>query len=390
MMRIFFLSGFGQGGAERQVIETSRALAENSIEVTIITFSIDNCFYDFPERVKVLQLDKRTGINQYLPKWLRKVSALFRMRKVIRKEKPDYVISYITKLNSSLGIVGLTMPLRNTVFLASERTTELRYISSRKWRWICRVAYKGIDGFFTNNTVTKGRITTYLGTSPIRIKILRNIIDTDAFAPDLSRKEDLFQYAPGVPFENLSILVPGRIDAQKNQKVLVDVCKILKKKGIVNIHFFLAGNNSSKYAFELEEEIKQANLDKQFTLLGQIRDMAKLYRAADIILLPSLIEGFPNALLESMACGTISITTNVSDVEQIIEDGEEALITREITAEEIALKVTDAMQMTEAQKDRMKKAARRKALQFGKEEYLKSLFEILSFFDRKDTKLGRD
>ncbi len=63
---------------------------------------------------------------------------------------------------------------------------------------------------------------------------------------------------------------------------------------------------------------------------------------------------------------------------------EEALITRKITAEEIARKVIYVMQMTEIQKDRMKKAARRKALQFRKEEYLKSLFEILRFFDRKN------
>ena len=218
MMRILFLSGLGQGGAERQVIETARALAENDIEVTIMTFNIDNCFYELPARIKVLQLDKRKGINHYLPKGVRKVSALFRMRRVIGKEKPDYVISYITKLNASLGIVGLTMPLRNTVFLASERTTELRYMSSRKWRWICKIAYKGIDGFFTNNFVTKDRMAMHLDINPTKIKVLRNIIDTNTFAPDLSRKEDLFQYAPSVAVENLSILVSGKIEIHRMDK----------------------------------------------------------------------------------------------------------------------------------------------------------------------------
>jgi glycosyltransferase involved in cell wall biosynthesis len=49
--------------------------------------------------------------------------------------------------------------------------------------------------------------------------------------------------------------------------------------------------------------------------------MPLLYSAADLVVLPSLWEGFPNVVIEAMACGTPVIVSNISDNARIVEHG---------------------------------------------------------------------
>lgn len=376
-MKIFFLSGLGQGGAERQVIETANILYEKGIKVKIMSFDLTKKFYSNATHLDYIELDANSLVIRKLPKTLRKFIALLRIGRIINKEKPDYVISYITKLNATLGIIGLMLPFRKTVFIASERTTELRYIKSKFWRLLCKFAYLGIDGFYTNNTITKERMSKYLGIDNNKIFILRNLINTDLFRPKKNIEMKIKNIWPQVDLKCFKILVVGRICQEKNQKVLIDVCKILKSTKFPNFQFIIAGDNSGKYATELSETINNEKLRENFVILGKVSNIIDLYRIADITLIPSLYEGFPNVLLEAMSCESLVVTTNVSDVSKLVQDKKEAFILKDSNPETIASKLHEIKRMNESDKQIIKKSAREKALRFGKNAYFNELINIL-------------
>ena len=65
-------------------------------------------------------------------------------------------------------------------------------------------------------------------------------------------------------------------------------------------------------------EIKRLKLEKNIKLLGNRNDISQIMNAIDVNILCSKSEGFPNVIVESMACGTPCIVTNVGDSAYIV------------------------------------------------------------------------
>src|SRR5438046_10150095 len=55
--------------------------------------------------------------------------------------------------------------------------------------------------------------------------------------------------------------------------------------------------------------------------LGEVLDLARIYAAADIFILPTIYDPFSNACLEALACGLPVITTRANGFSEILEDG---------------------------------------------------------------------
>jgi glycosyltransferase involved in cell wall biosynthesis len=80
-------------------------------------------------------------------------------------------------------------------------------------------------------------------------------------------------------------------------------------------------HGSDEYTRNTHELVDRLGLRDRCLFLGNRDDVADLYRACDVTVLPSLFEGTPNVVLESMACGVPVIATNVSDNASIVKDG---------------------------------------------------------------------
>jgi UDP-glucose:(heptosyl)LPS alpha-1,3-glucosyltransferase len=55
--------------------------------------------------------------------------------------------------------------------------------------------------------------------------------------------------------------------------------------------------------------------------VGTVSEMLPLYHAADALVLPSLYEGLPNAVLEAHACGLPAVVSHAANIDQIVVDG---------------------------------------------------------------------
>src|SRR5262249_42073127 len=89
------------------------------------------------------------------------------------------------------------------------------------------------------------------------------------------------------------------------------------------LRVLLAGRNRDKlYSRVLPRVLSWLGLDDVVTFLGPVTEMVSLYHAADALVLPSLWEGLPNAVLESQACGLPAVVSRAANIDGLVLDGE--------------------------------------------------------------------
>jgi glycosyltransferase involved in cell wall biosynthesis len=85
-------------------------------------------------------------------------------------------------------------------------------------------------------------------------------------------------------------------------------------------HFFVAGDGELRP--EMEAEIRRLGIGGRFHLLGWRRDVRSLLGAADVIVLTSLWEGLPRAVLQAMAAGKPVVASRVDGTPEAVKDGD--------------------------------------------------------------------
>jgi glycosyltransferase involved in cell wall biosynthesis len=164
----------------------------------------------------------------------------------------------------------------------------------------------------------------------------------------------------------LTIVCVGSLEEKKGQRYLVEACEILRARG-VNFMCHLIGDGATREA--LAQQIAAAGLDDMVRLEGgQPRsEVARFLQSADVVALPSIVtksgkmEGIPVALMEPLACEVPVVSTRISGIPELVEDGVTGLLVPPADAAALA----DALQRLAEQPElglRMGRAGREKVL----------------------------
>ncbi|HJZ49131.1 MAG TPA: glycosyltransferase [Roseiflexaceae bacterium] len=145
-------------------------------------------------------------------------------------------------------------------------------------------------------------------------------VDTSLFRPR--------QKAPGGPFR---IVCVGSLEEKKGQTHLVEACRLLKQR---NLDFICHLIGDGQTRADLERQIEQAGLTGLVRLEGgQPRaEVLRMLEQADVVALPSIqtksgkMEGIPVALMEPLACEVPVISTRISGIPELVEDGVTGLL----------------------------------------------------------------
>lgn len=155
-----------------------------------------------------------------------------------------------------------------------------------------------------------------LGYRPRSWAIIPNGIDIDTFRPSLQAREDLRKEL-GLSRDAILIGLVARFDPLKDHGTFLRAAAQVVSRHS-DVHFIAVGadvDSSNRYLASLSEEL---GLGPNLHLLGERRDTPQLNAAFDIATCTSLGEGFPNVLIEAMACGTPCISTAVGDAALVI------------------------------------------------------------------------
>jgi glycosyltransferase involved in cell wall biosynthesis len=145
------------------------------------------------------------------------------------------------------------------------------------------------------------------GINEEKIEIVANGIDLKEF--DNLPKKGNFKNKFGIKENESLILYLGQIHKVKGIQLLINAfSELLKNEG--NVKLAIVGPNSG-YLSELKKLVKSLNIENNVIFTGPIYGKYKLepYVDADVYVLPSFSEGFPNTILEACACGTPVIAT---------------------------------------------------------------------------------
>ncbi len=126
-------------------------------------------------------------------------------------------------------------------------------------------------------------------------------------------------------FQTISLLFLGGLKQRKNPQFLL---KLLKKLNNQNIKLVIAG--TGPLLGELKKLTQALKLSDQVSFTGFVKeqDKLKLYQQADILLLPSLKEGFGMTITEAAACSVPSIGADHYSISEIIKDEATGLLAK--------------------------------------------------------------
>ncbi|AHV94650.1 glycosyltransferase family 4 protein [Bordetella holmesii] len=161
---------------------------------------------------------------------------------------------------------------------------------------------------------------------------------------------DLAQYRfqPEPPEPPVVVLMVARLLRDKGVREFVEAAALLRQQGL-NVRMRLAGDiDPGNPASISAEEVQAWSRGGLVELLGERKDVAELYAAAHIAVLPSYREGLSKSLIEAAACGRAVVTTDVPGCRDAIDPDETGLLVpaRDATALAAALArlVMDAAQ----------------------------------------------
>ena len=192
--------------------------------------------------------------------------------------------------------------------------SRLPALSMASWRYSVG-GMKLADCIIAVSSNTKKDVISMLNTSSDKVTTIPNGVDAQ-FRVIKSDRIWKQKHQHTTSSEEICLLNVGSTHQRKNIFTILKVLETLIQKGLP-VRLWKVGSN---FTAEQQAYICDRQLESQITCFGypDRETLIELYNAADLLLAPSLYEGFGLTILEAMACGTPVVTSNVSSVPEVV------------------------------------------------------------------------
>jgi len=316
---LIFLGSLTGGGTERVVSSLSKYLAKKKFSVTVVTLdSTERDFYRLDNKVQRIAMDV-AGATAGIGKLFDNIRRVYLFRKILKKQKPDIVLGMITRHAVISLIASAGLPVKVAV---SERNYPAKRKNHSMWELLRSVFYRFADMHVVQTKKIAEWVEGNAGAKNVRV-IPNSISWPIARFKPILLPENYIQ-----PAEKL-ILAAGTFKHQKGFDLLLKAAvKLLPyypswKLVILGEEKNESGSRGLREQFE--NIIAENGLIGRILLPGRAGNIGEWFERADIFVLSSRFEGFPNVLLEAMASGCASVSfdcdTGPSDLIKQKENG---------------------------------------------------------------------
>lgn len=140
--------------------------------------------------------------------------------------------------------------------------------------------------------------------------------DTEKFAPSETARQDV-RAELGLAPETILIGLAGRYHPIKDHANFLRAAALVSRK-CSDVRFIMCGRGVSHDNAALQILIDKLDIGASTHLLGDRRDIERIFAALDIAVSASFSEGFPNVVGEAMAAGVPCVVTDVSDLPEVV------------------------------------------------------------------------
>lgn len=355
MKRILCLiENLSQGGAERQLVGLACMLKDKGFPVKLITYNEDSLYKHI--------LDENGVENEYVAKAHNKIRRIPSLVRIIKAYNPDVLISYLS-IPSAIACLAKMLGGKFKLIVSERNTTQALTFREKVIFHLYRYADVIVPNSYSQTDFLCSNYPAYIG----KITTITNFVDTDVFHPREKREVESLH----------SFLCVARIAPQKNVLKFLEAIKILKDKGL-NFHINWFGQKSIDYYEVCDNKRLELGLEDYVTFHDPVTDILAEYNRADALVLPSLYEGFPNAVCEGMSCGLPILCSNICDNKRIVNDRVNGLLFDPTSVINMAETMGKFMSMTESKRQEMSLQSRKSALEaFSKETFIKKYIDLI-------------
>lgn len=302
MQIMFYINTLGGGGAERVISQLANRFFESGNEVVmVLSYPVEN-EYPLVSGVKKVYLEQQERGQSRV---MRNISRIQELRKLCKAFSPDVMISFMQEPNFRAILATIGLPVKTIV---SVRNDPNREYAGKIGRFVGKHIMPLADGCIFQTEEAKQWF-------PKKLQDKSTII--------MNEVSDSFFEVQRKPSPN--VVTVGRLAEQKNQAMLIRAfAKIASKFPEQNLLIYGSGD----YTELLKNEINGLQLEDRVFLMGSTSQVQEVLAQAGVFVLSSDYEGMPNALMEAMAAGVPSISTDCpcGGPRMLIRNGENGLL----------------------------------------------------------------
>lgn len=329
---LFAIPALDHGGPDRVLFELLRALDRRRFAPSLMVSEPGGYYLArLPPDIPVGVLGGATRLTRRYP--------LLRALRFVRRAAPDVVFATL-RMNLTLGVVAPAFPRHTRLVMrqAIQATTDFAAliaqagVKHRVSRWIAQAALRRADAVICQSEAMKADLHALVGERD-GFHVIGNPIDVAAVR-EAAR-------APARLAGRPALVAVGRLAHLKGYDVVLPAIDQLRARH-PEIHLTILGDGPERP--RLEAQIRELGLARHVTLAGFSSEPLPVMRAADLFVLPSRYEAFPNAALEALACGTPVVLTDCPGANgQLVRPGFNGRLAAACTPEALVAAIAAAL-----------------------------------------------
>jgi glycosyltransferase involved in cell wall biosynthesis len=323
------------GGAERQLVNLVASTDRQVVEHVVCVINEAEFFAP-----KIRAAGYRV-IDFGLDRWRPIFAAALKLKKIIEREQPDVLHSWLYDAHVASRLALLPRSPRPVVASLQLPDYDPEAIQLAGWNRNKVRVLKAID-YITARFVrpiyvacsefVRKSYLQHFCSDEARIHVIYNSVDPE-FLNSSGAEPNQLRNEIGLAEDDFVFLNVGRLDPQKNHKKMFEALNLTKAR-LPNARLVLVGVGSMEA--ELRSLSREMGIDDRVKFLGRRSDVGAILEIADVFLFPSLFEGLGVALVEAMLKRRACIVSLIEVFEEIVEDGRTALLIDPASADEIA------------------------------------------------------
>ncbi len=321
---LFLINEFERNGAERVVSYLLNYLPKTIPGSILYLFLLEQSEigYPIPESVEVIIGSKLHPKGLY--KFLKLIPLSFRVKKVVKEKNVNTVVSFLSRSNY-VNILSTMVGSPHRAIISERHTPSVKYknkeIKDRINRRLIHYLYQKCNEIIAVSKGVKKDLETNFNIPGKNISVIYNPFHMDKIKNDAKKNVD----HKWLSDSNIkTIITLGRLEEPKNHVLLINAFQLVEKN-MQDVRLIIIGEGSKRSA--LAHLIKKLNLQSKVDLTGKKENPFPYLAIADLFVLSSNTEGFPNVIIESMICGCPVISTDCpSGPNEIIKTGENGIL----------------------------------------------------------------